>query len=54
MDATTPAAIMWNGDSKPWKGINSKATIKVPKSKLKSYKSMLKARGVSSKAKIKK
>ena len=40
--------------SNAFKGINSKATIKVPKKKLKSYKSLLKAKGVSSKAKIKK
>ena len=37
-----------------FKGIYSKATIKVPKSKLTSYKKILKAKGVSSKAKIKK
>ena len=40
--------------SKAFKGIYSKATIKVPKSKLTSYKKILKAKGVSSKAKIKK
>lgn len=40
--------------SKAFNGIYSKATIKVPKSKLKSYKKLLKAKGVSSKAKIKK
>lgn len=40
--------------NRAFKGINAKATIKVPKSKLKSYKSILKAKGVGSKAKIKK
>lgn len=40
--------------SKAFKGIYSKASIKVPKSKLKSYKKILRAKGVSSKAKIKK
>ena len=43
-----------NVGSKAFKGIYSKATIKVPKSKLTSYKKILKAKGVSSKAKIKK
>lgn len=43
-----------NVGSKAFKGIYSKATIKVPKSKMKSYKKILKAKGVSSKAKIKK
>ena len=43
-----------NVGSKAFKGINSKATIKVPKKKLSSYKKMLKAKGVSSKAKISK
>lgn len=37
-----------------FKGISSTATIKVPKSKYKTYKTMLKKRGVSSKAKYKK
>lgn len=37
-----------------FKGISSKATIKVPKSKYKAYKSLLKSRGVGSKVKIKK
>lgn len=37
-----------------FKGISSKAVIKVPKSKLKSYQSILKARGVGKKVKIKK
>ena len=37
-----------------FKGINAKATIKVPKSKLKVYKKLLKSKGVGSKAKIKK
>ncbi len=43
-----------NVGSKAFKGISTKATIKVPKSKLASYKKLLKAKGVSSKAKIKK
>lgn len=37
-----------------FKNIYSKTTIKVPKSKLKSYKKILKLKGVSSKAKIRK
>lgn len=40
--------------SNAFKGIYAKATIKVPKSKLKSYQSILKVRGVGKKAKIKK
>ena len=40
--------------SNAFKGIYSKATIKVPKKKWKVYKSMLRARGVSSKAKVQK
>ena len=43
-----------NVGSKAFKGIHSKAVIKVPKKKLASYKRILKAKGVSSKAKIKK
>jgi M6 family metalloprotease-like protein len=43
-----------NVGSKSFKGIHSKATIKVPKSKVNSYKKMLKSKGVGSKAKIKK
>lgn len=43
-----------NVGSKAFRGIYAKATIKVPKSKLTSYKKILKAKGVSSKAKIKK
>ncbi|MGN0155429.1 MAG: leucine-rich repeat domain-containing protein [Lachnospiraceae bacterium] len=43
-----------NVGSSAFKGIYAKATIKVPKSKLTSYKTLLKAKGVSSKAKIKK
>lgn len=39
---------------KAFSGIASKAVIKVPKSKLKTYKKLLKAAGVSSKAKIQK
>ena len=37
-----------------FKNINAKATIKVPKKKLKTYKTILKAAGVGSKVKIKK
>lgn len=40
--------------SQAFKGIASKATIKVPKKKLKAYKKLLKAKGVGSKVKIKK
>ena len=40
--------------SNAFKGIYAKANIKVPKTKLKTYKKLLKAKGVSSKAKIKK
>lgn len=40
--------------SKAFTGIYSKAAIKVPKSKLKTYKKLLKAKGVSTKAAIKK
>ncbi|MDE5779300.1 MAG: leucine-rich repeat protein [Lachnospiraceae bacterium] len=40
--------------SKAFKGIHSKATVKVPKSKLKIYKQMLKAKGIGSKVKVKK
>ena len=43
-----------NVGSSAFKGIYAKATIKVPKNKLTSYKKILKAKGVSSKAKIKK
>ncbi len=39
--------------SNAFKGIYSKATIKVPKSKLKVYKKLLRARGVGAKANIK-
>ena len=42
-----------NVGSNVFKGIYSKATIKVPKSKLNSYKKILRAKGVSSKAEIK-
>lgn len=38
--------------SKAFKGIYSKATVKVPKSKLKAYKKLLKAKGIGAKAKI--
>ncbi|MBQ8198875.1 MAG: leucine-rich repeat protein, partial [Lachnospiraceae bacterium] len=37
-----------------FKNIKSNATIKVPKKKVKAYKSMLKKKGVSTKAKIRK
>lgn len=40
--------------SKAFKGIYSKATVKVPRSKFAAYKKMLKARGVGVKVKIKK
>lgn len=40
--------------SNAFKGISSKATIKVPKSKLSQYKKLLKKKGVSAKATIKK
>ena len=40
--------------SKAFKGIYEKATIKVPSSKLKTYKKVLRSKGVSAKAKIKK
>ena len=43
-----------NVGSKAFKGIYSKAKIKVPKSKLTGYKKLLKSKGVSSKAEIKK
>ena len=43
-----------NVGDKAFKGIYSKATIKVPKSKLNAYKKMLKAKGVGTKVKIKK
>jgi hypothetical protein len=43
-----------NVGSKAFKGINAKATIKVPKSRLKAYKKLLKSKGVGTKAKIKK
>lgn len=40
--------------SRAFKSIYSKATIKVPKSKLKAYKKILKAKGAGSKVKIRK
>ena len=43
-----------NVGSKAFKGIYSKATIKVPKSKLTSYKKILKAKGCGSKVTIRK
>ncbi len=41
-------------NSKAFKGIYTKAVVKVPGKKLRSYKSLLRARGISKKAKIKK
>lgn len=38
--------------NKAFKGIYAKANIKVPKSKLKSYKKILRAKGVGKRAKI--
>ena len=43
-----------NVGKKAFKGINSKAVIKVPKSKYKAYKNILTKRGVGKKVKIKK
>ena len=43
-----------NVGKKAFKGINSKALIKVPKSKYKAYKNILTKRGVGKKVKIKK
>ena len=43
-----------NVGSKAFKGISSKAIIKVPKKKVSDYKTLLKKKGVSSKATIKK
>lgn len=43
-----------NVGNKAFKGIYSKAVIKVPKSKLAAYKQLLKAKGVGSQAKIRK
>lgn len=43
-----------NVGSQAFKKINTKASIKVPKRKLTSYKKILRAKGVSTKAKIKK
>ena len=43
-----------NVGSSAFKGINAKVKIKVPKSKLKAYKKLLKSKGVSSKATVKK
>ena len=40
--------------SKAFKGIHSKATIKVPKTKVKSYTSMLKKKGIGKGVKVKK
>ena len=37
---------------KAFKGINKKAVIKVPKSKLKKYKKILKEKGIDAKVKI--
>lgn len=43
-----------NVGSKAFKGIHSRAVIKVPKSRLASYKKILKAKGIGSKVKVKK
>ena len=43
-----------NTGSKAFKGINSKATIKVPKGKVKSYKKIVHAKGAGKKVKVKK
>lgn len=43
-----------NTGSKAFKGINSKATIKVPKGKVKSYKKIVCAKGAGKKVKVKK
>ena len=40
--------------SKAFKGIHAKAVIKVPKKKVNTYKSILKARGIGNKVKVKK
>lgn len=40
--------------AKAFKGTSSKATVKVPKSKVNAYKKLLKAKGLSSKATVKK
>ena len=40
--------------AKAFKGIHKKATIKVPKSKLKAYKKLMKQKGQASSVKIKK
>lgn len=40
--------------SNAFKKVNSKVSVKVPKSKLRAYKKLLKAKGIGSKAKIKK
>lgn len=40
--------------SNAFKGISSKATVKVPKNKVKSYKKLLKAKGLNSKVTVKK
>lgn len=53
---TIKTAGLTNGNvgSKAFKGINSKAVIKVPKSKLTAYKKLLKAKGIASQTEIKK
>lgn len=43
-----------NVSKKALKGVSSKATVKVPKAKYKTYKTLLKKKGLSSKAKVKK
>ena len=42
-----------NVGSRAFRGISAKAVVKVPKAKVKSYKSLLRAKGVSAKAVIK-
>lgn len=43
-----------NVGSSAWKGLSAKATIKVPGSKLKAYKKLLKSKGIGAKVKVKK
>lgn len=50
---TIGSNVTWIGKN-AFKGINSKATIKVPSSKLKAYKTLLTKRGAGKKVKIKK
>lgn len=41
-----------NVGTKAFKGIHAKATVKVPKSKVKAYRKLLKAKGIGSKVKV--